>query len=802
MMKKPVSALILALAACFAAGGAAAAAAASKMSARHHGGAEPGKRARAGAAKPGSGRTVKYQLTAQRGPKNLSGKKTVPWALSLNGSIPAPVLEFVEGDTAEIQVTNQIPGEELSIHWHGILLDPEMDGVPYLTTPPIAYGQSHRFRFKLRQHGTYWYHSHTGLQEQRGLYGAIVIYPRKNRHVYHKQAVAVLSDWSDEHSDQIMKNLRKDGEYYRYKKNTVRSLFGAIRAGGLKGFLLGEWTRMGGMDLSDVGYEAFLINGRPSSQLLKAKKGEAIRLRLINAAASSFFYVSLAGLPMKVISADGMDIQPVEVKELLMGMGETYDVLFKLPEQKNYELRATVQDVTGYASAYIGGGAPAPAPEKPKPDLYAVMQHAGHSSGGHKSHAGHKGHHKAHHKGHHSHADHAGHKAHKRPHHKGHHKKHEKRRRPHVMPEPPKPSSAGERKRPAPQRAPDSSLKPKTNHHHASGAALKLLTADHIRAIRRTDFPSRLPRHKLKLVLGGDMERYVWHINGKAAHQEQTIKVREGDVIQFVFENETMMHHPMHLHGHFFRVLNQGGELSPLKHTVDVPPHGRRVIEFLANEPGEWMLHCHNLYHMKTGMSRIVRYSGFAPQPEIAKWQGKNPMLRDDIYFSGSLNLATNRLALSLKLSRSWDSLEAELEGHSYKTLAGLRADFFYKRWMGRFFHFIAGGEYLAPHQNGPLKWSHVRRSLNGLAGFGYTLPMLVEVKALINHRGKFRFDLEKRFQWTKYLFTDAEVIFRQGAAAPDLEASLMFANSPVWSAGLQFQLIEPQLGAGASWNF
>ncbi len=213
------------------------------------------------------GKTVQYVLNASKGDVNLSGKQTVDFALMINGTIPAPTLEFTEGDEAVIIVNNNIPNEELSIHWHGILLPPEMDGVAYVNTPPIFSGQSHTFKFKIRQHGTYWYHSHTNVQEQKGLYGAFVIHPKSKTISYDKEAVVVISDWSDENALNILKNLKKDGDYYLYKKDTVRSYLGALQAGGLWTYLTNEWTRMGGMDLSDVGYDAFLINGKKDSEL-------------------------------------------------------------------------------------------------------------------------------------------------------------------------------------------------------------------------------------------------------------------------------------------------------------------------------------------------------------------------------------------------------------------------------------------------------------------------------------------------------------------------------------------------------
>ncbi|MEK6555842.1 MAG: multicopper oxidase domain-containing protein, partial [Bdellovibrionota bacterium] len=205
-------------------------------------------------------KTIRYELTVENKPINLSGKKEVDFALTVNGGIPAPTLEFTEGDDAEILVRNRLPKEEVSIHWHGILLPPEEDGVAYINTPPIYAGKERLFKFKIRQNGTFWYHSHTMVQEQKGVYGAFIIHPKKKTIQYDKDAVLVLSDWSDENADKIIRNLRKDGDYYLYKKDSVRSIGGAIKAEALKTYLSNEWSRMGGMDLSDVGYDAFLIN--------------------------------------------------------------------------------------------------------------------------------------------------------------------------------------------------------------------------------------------------------------------------------------------------------------------------------------------------------------------------------------------------------------------------------------------------------------------------------------------------------------------------------------------------------------
>ncbi len=688
---------------------------------------------------------VKYELRVSRGQVNLSGKESVDWALMVNGSIPAPTLEFTEGDEAEITVVNGLQ-EEVSTHWHGILLPWTEDGVAYTNTKPILAGESHTFRFPVRQHGTYWYHSHTMLQEQKGLYGAIVIHPRAEKLKYDKEAVAVISDWSDENADSILRNLKKDGDYYLYKKDSIRSYLGALSAGGLGTMLKNEWDGMGGMDLSDVGYDAFLINGKRDSQLLMAHPGETVRIRLINAGASSYFYVSLGGLPFQVVSADGVDVKPMWAKEILMGMAETYDILFTIPEHKNYELRATCQDVTGFASGWIGMGEKVRAPDKPQPDLYAPMDHGAH--GGHSMHGGT------------DHSSHAGmdHSAHSGMDHSGHAgMDHSKHRATH-----------------------------KTKHKKAvsgpgKAPVLEQLTVDNLRALESTAFPASTKVHELKLVLDGDMERYVWHINGKAIHEDRLIMVEEGEVVRFVFENQSMMHHPMHLHGHFFRVLNEGGALSPLKHTVDVPPHGTRTIEFLANERGQWMLHCHNLYHMKNGMARVVRYNTLRFTPEQAHLDHQDHHQHDHFYWTASVLGASNMAEARFRLSRTWDQLEFRGEAKEHHKEWELEGDALYRRYWGKWFSVAGGFTGFGEHQR-------------GILGVGYTFPMLVEVQGFVDHKGDFRFDLERRFQWWKRIYSDLEFRFRTGEK-PELMGTLMYGFSWHWAAGLV--LTEEKLGAG-----
>ena len=714
-------------------------------------------------------KTVRYELTIANQKVNITGRE-VDFALTVNGGIPAPTLEFTEGDDAEIVVKNEVKDEEVSLHWHGILLPPEEDGVAYVNTPPIFPGKSRTFKFKIRQHGTYWYHSHTMVQEQKGVYGAIVIHPKKETIKADKEAVVVISDWSDENADQIIRNLRKDGDYYLYKKNSVRSIGGAIRAGEVKTYFQNEWERMGGMDLSDVGYDAFLINGKKDSQLLFAHPGERIRLRIINASASSYFYVSLGQLPMQIISADGIDIEPVQAKEILMGMAETYDVLFTVPEHKNFELRATAQDVTGFASAWIGMGTKVAAADKPAPDLYAPMNHSGHGAESadhskmdhtkmnHSTPAANETETKDPHAGHampmdHSTMDHSGHGA-----------------------------------APAKKKA-------KVEDAHAGHGAdatnsapfVETLTVDELKATASTILPAGKKISDFKLVLDGDMERYVWHINGKAIHEDRDILINEGDVIRFTFVNNSMMHHPMHLHGHFFRVLNKNGDRSPLKHTVDVPPMATRVIEFYANEPGQWMLHCHNLYHMKTGMARVLKYMSFKPSPEIAHHEKHDPHLHDHWYQTGNLQAATNIVEGRYKLTQTWNEFEIKAESRKDDEWQG-EGDAFYRRWFDRYTSFIAGG-------------SAVHDDYRGQIGVGYILPMLIESNFLIDHKGKLRVNLEKRFQWTSNVFTEIEYTWRQDAHLGDeFAASLMYAKNWNWAGGIRYT--NHSIGAGFQYQF
>lgn len=493
---------------------------------------------------------VEYSLDIAETTLSPAGKPVR--ALTLNGSVPGPTLRFREGEVARIHVNNRLAKEETSVHWHGLLVPNLEDGVPYITTPPIKAGESRTFEFLLKHSGTYWYHSHTGLQEQRGVYGSIVIEPKAGTPArtdipkIDREEVLVLSDWTNESPTEVMRTLLRGSEWYSLRKGTAQSLWGAWRSGHLREYLDREKARLPAMDISDVAYDAFLVNGQ-ARQSLAARPGETVRLRVINAAAASYFYLSAATGPLTIIAADGMEVTPIRQNRLLIGMAETYDVLVTIPADAPaglaWEVRATAQDNSGHASLLLGDAgaaevrpAPAPGPLNPysmddaMDAILGLMEADGNATD--------------------------------------------------------EEALAEELPRPLPP------------YHR-------------LRAVAPTTLPADAPSREITLRLTGDMWRYLWSINGKTLDEADVIPVKRGEKLRVVLANDTMMHHPMHLHGHFFRLLMPNGvpaEFAPLKHTVDVPPMSRRVIEFYANEERDWLFHCHLLYHHKAGMGRVFSY--------------------------------------------------------------------------------------------------------------------------------------------------------------------------------------------------
>ncbi|MCB0334624.1 MAG: multicopper oxidase domain-containing protein, partial [Bdellovibrionales bacterium] len=273
---------------------------------------------------------------------------------------------------ALIHVKNALH-ENSSIHWHGILLPNRMDGVPNMTYPPIKPGETFTYRFPLRQSGTYWYHSHSGLQEQRGLYGAFIIEPKDKSDIDNiPDRVLVLSDWTNEHPSEVLHTLKRGSEWYSIKKRSAQSILGATRLGMLGDYFNRELGRMPPMDISDISYDTFLMNGAQTSSLSDVDSGK-LRLRLINGSASTFFYTEFAGGTMRVVTADGQPVEPFNIKRLLLGVAESYDVILDLKTGISQEFRATSHDNTGYASLWLGQGTQQRAADIPSPNLYHSM---------------------------------------------------------------------------------------------------------------------------------------------------------------------------------------------------------------------------------------------------------------------------------------------------------------------------------------------------------------------------------------------------------------------------------------------
>ncbi len=727
---------------------------------------------------PARAATVAYDLTIARQKVDITGK-AVP-GMTINGTIPGPTLRFREGDTARIRVHNKM-SVSTSIHWHGILVPPGMDGVPYVSFPPIAAGTTFTYEFPIRQRGTYWYHSHTSLQEQSGVYGAIVIQPRRKTAKFDQDQVVLFSDWTNEDPYEVNRTLRRGSEWYALEKGSRQSILGAARLGMLGDYFKRELQRMPPMDIADVAYDRFLANGRPQL-MLSAKAGERLRLRLVDGSATTYFYVEFAGGPMTIISADGQDVKPVAAKRFLISVAETYDVSIRVPAGGAYELRATAHDGSGYASVWIGSGKRHPAPDVPRPNLYHTMGKlsfarvfaatpagsmgmsdarvqagdfdkpgmAGMKMGGMpgmrkmaRSHAG------------------------------------AKMKMKPAFPEGragkaggmsmPPPSGSGEAGHGSPARPmPDPNARSGKKYAADFGwlaadvASSGDLAADgvdarrpwapyaRLRAVKPTGFAAGKPMRIIRLTLDGDMERYVWFLNNRALSESDMIRIRRGEIVRFIMINRTMMHHPMHLHGHFFRVINGQGAYAPLKHTVDVAPMSTTVIEFKADEFGDWFFHCHLLYHMKNGMARVVHYEGFGLDPKLAAV--RPALYRDTWYFSGQADALSNMtegfLALAdirNILTAEWEVGWQEVDGTEWETL------FSWNRYINRFFTVFGGADLLGVDGD--------TEDSRGVFGIRYLLPLNLESRAWIDTDGGARFILAKSLELTPRLalFGDAQ---------------------------------------------
>ncbi|MGE0155268.1 MAG: copper resistance system multicopper oxidase [Reyranellaceae bacterium] len=568
----------------------------------------PGRRAFAGVST--------FELAVEQGRIVIDGVSSN--ARFMGGSVPAPILRWREGEEVVIHATNRMD-QPTSIHWHGLLLAGVMDGAPgFNGFVAIQPGETYTYRFQLRQAGTYWYHSHSAMQEQMGMYGAIVIAPRDGEKAKaDRDYVVVLSDHTREDPRRVFANLKADPGYYNRGKRTLMDFF---RDTGRDGFNRtmrdrADWAemRMDPTDLADVTGYQFLVNGKGPKDNWTGlfAPGERLRLRIINASAMSFFDVRIPGLPMTILSADGQDVQPVRVDEFRFGVGETYDVMVMPREDRAYTFFAEPIDRSGYARATLApragmeGEIPALRPRTILTMADMGMAHGGmghggmdhgsmdHGATGHSA-TGHgaMGHGATGHgaMGHgsgggmdHSKMDHS-----KMDHSRMGHGGMQQGGMQHGMPASPPKSSA------PPDRAVgwgDAGTRP----------GEKALSYADLRSARKNDDP-RAPTQEIEVRLNGIMERYMWNINGRPFGHDEAIRVRYGERVRIRYVNTTMMAHPMHLHGMFVELENGQGERMPRKHVTIVPPGQEVSVILTADEPGEWPFHCHLLYHMEAGM--------------------------------------------------------------------------------------------------------------------------------------------------------------------------------------------------------
>ncbi|SSW69060.1 copper resistance system multicopper oxidase [Achromobacter agilis] len=519
-------------------------------------------------------RGTEFHLEIGETPVNFTGAARI--GTTVNGQLPAPRLRWREGDTVTLHVTNRLR-EQSSIHWHGILLPTEMDGVPGLSFPGIDPGQTYTYHFDVRQSGTYWYHSHSGFQEQTGLYGAIVIDPRRRDPIASDRDYTVLlSDWTDEDPMRLFNKLKIMPDYYNGIQPSIQSLRAEARDKGwsaaLSERLMWEQMRMNPSDLADVSGATytFLTNGvTPAGNWTGLfQPGERVRLRFINGSAMTYFDVRIPGLKMTVVAADGQDVRPVDVDEFRIGVAETYDVIVEPQDERAYTIFSQAMDRSGYARATLAprAGMQAEVPALDRVQLLGMMDmgmahdmdHGGHGSG-----AGQGG--------------------------------------------------MVEVKHPYPtERGVSNSMLPDvvSTRLDDPGVGLRdngrrVLTYADLRSMREPQ-DNRAPSREIELHLTGTMERYMWSFNGVKFSDAKPIVLRYGERVRFVLVNDTMMTHPIHLHGLWSDLESPDGAFQVRKHTISLNPAQRLSYRVSADARGNWAYHCHLLYHMEAGMFRAV----------------------------------------------------------------------------------------------------------------------------------------------------------------------------------------------------
>lgn len=748
-------------------------------------------------------KTVRYDLYVTDTIVNFTGKKR--HSIAVNGQYPAPALVATVGDTLLVYVHNQAKSPT-AVHWHGVQLPNRMDGVPYLTQQPIPPNTTYIYKFPVVQAGTYWYHSHYALQEQTGLFGALIFNKRTEPDI--PTIPVVLSDWSDTKPAEIDRMLHTANDWFVVEKGASQSYWEALKAGKLDVKLVNEWKRMHVMDVSDVYYEKFLANGKESQDFVKFRAGDKVRLRIVNGGASSYFWLTYSGGKMTVVASDGNDVQPVEVDRMIIGPSETYDVVITIPKNMKYEFLATPEDRTGSASLWFGSGMKMPATPLPplkyfegmkmmnkmmktnggmKPmgmkmslqtmDMNAVMypEMKGENAGmDHSMHDMKTMDHSTHDMKTMDHSNHIKPKSDSENTDQMDHSAHERKH--------------ADQKQAANHEHDVMKSVTKSNEMDHSGhdvkkndAPLVTLNYDMLQATENTTLPEGIWK-VLNFELNGNMNRYVWTINGKTVSESDKILIKQGENVRIILKNNSMMRHPMHLHGHDFRVVNQYGERSPMKNVIDIMPMETDTLEFRASESGDWFFHCHILYHMMAGMGRIFSYENSPANPEVPHPQMDYRMLKMEdrmFHLTFENDFATNGNDGSLAYGNTRWAFQGEWR-LGYTASHGYEVETHFGRYIGNM-------QWLFPYVG--IDWRYRKNRSHEKNFFGqsdtkddrkvfhvgveYTLPWLVVADASVDQTGNVRVQLKRN----------------DISLTPRLRASFMVNTDREWMLGGRYIL-------------
>ena len=737
--------------------------------------------------------TAVYTLTLKQEMISKLGK-SVP-SMTVNNGIPGPTLNFQEGGYAVIYVKNEMD-VETSVHWHGILLPNFFDGVPYLNTPPIQPGETQKYEFPLIQSGTYWYHSHTMLQEQSGVYGSIIIEPKEKTLDYDSDLVILLSDWTDQRAMDVLRNLKRGNEWYNIKKGTATPLSMVIARGGF-GAQMNFWKqRMEGADIADIYYNAFLNNGQVVTEYPDLKPGEKVRVRLINGAASSQFWITFGGKDPLLVSADGLDVEPISRNKTFIAIAETYDFIVTIPQSGKVEIRAMAQDGSGTTSAFLGKGIPILAQVLPRPDKIGMMMQMAKmdmrmgapamklnpskekpqemmGNWGMKMNGKMKGM-KMDHKD----MDHS--KMEMEPASKSEMKMSKADSSMNEM-DHSKMNHDSSMKKPMPN---DQQMEMKDSMGQMPGMDMFAeYNYDYLKSPEKTNFDKDLPVNEVLLNLTGNMWRYIWSMNGVPLAEADKIKIEGGKVTRITLNNLTMMHHPMHLHGHFFRVINDKGEYSPLKHTVNVPPMQKITIEFEGTEEGDWFFHCHVLYHMMGGMARVFSYD--TPRdPRLSGFPLKKLIKESNEYYNwGTAEVASHMTEINLRSSNIRNQFNLNME---YGYNQNMEAEVTYERYLYDYFRVFAG-----VNLENEIPESLDEISTTAVVGIRFLTPYLFNLDVRLDSklRPEFRINREIMIFPRTSIFGvyEYQMDFGWSNTLPETGENSNYKGENTWSAGVNY---------------